>query len=410
MFANWRSGLRLLPTYLSSESVRTQWRSKAPFLLFAIKSALAAACSWEIATLLFGQEAGSLAPVSAVIIVQVTSWQTVRKSIERIVGILVGVILAILMIHLLGVSFWTILLLIFCAQIVGLFVQKRGQYLATQIPISAVLVLVVSTSVIGYPWLRLLGALIGGLVGTLISLVLSPPIYITRARESIAELTSQIAAATTSLAAAVAGNTGEDKNHAIYERMRTLEGQLQATREALSLGFDNLRLNPWAYGARSQLADYPEVLTAIHRIVRQLRRIAYTINDSSVPWHVLVQKEEWARVDADLLLTISKILAWIAQHLSTRSTTRRAQGDEAIRVSFERKAQVKVMLDTALQQLTACEDALLHMERAQNEASAPGEQNPLSKGYVLSLRGTTLTDLRRILQELNEILALLPPQ
>jgi uncharacterized membrane protein YgaE (UPF0421/DUF939 family) len=406
MFENWRHGAQTLSAYFSSEKMRLQWKSNAPFLIFALKSALAVAFSWEIATLLLGKEAASLAPVSAVIIVQVTSWQTVRKSIERILGIIVGIILAILVIHLLGISFWTVLLLIFSSQIVGMFVQKRGPYLATQIPISAVLVLIASTSQIDYPLLRLLGALIGGVVGTLISLLLSPPVYIGRVRESIADLTSQIATAMITLSDAVAGSNDENGNRAIYERMLALEQQVQVAQQTLSLGFDSLRLNPWARSARSLLADYPDMLTAINRVVRQLRRISYTINDSLVPWHSIVDGQEWAQFDAHLLRSASDTLAWIAHYLSTSSTTLNIQENDTTNMQ---KEQIRATLDDAYEQLIAHEDALLHHTGKTRElVAAQGENPPPGKGYRLSLRGTLLTDLRRILQELNEVLDLLP--
>ena len=90
---------------------------------------------------MIGREAASLAVVSALIVVQVTSWQTVRKSIERILGVIIGVSLAILVTHFAGLNTWTITLMIFIAQIVSMFLQNRGQYLATQIPISAALAL-----------------------------------------------------------------------------------------------------------------------------------------------------------------------------------------------------------------------------------------------------------------------------
>jgi uncharacterized membrane protein YgaE (UPF0421/DUF939 family) len=405
MFENWRHGAQTFLAYISSEKARLQWQSNAPFLFFALKSALAVACSWEIALLLLGKEAASLAPVSAVIIVQVTSWQTVRKSIERILGILVGIILAILVLHLLGISFWTVLLLIFSSQIIGLFVQKRGPYLATQIPISAVLVLVASTGEINYPQLRLLGALIGGVIGTLISLLLSPPIYISTVREAIANLTSQIATAMASLADAVAGGKDKSSNQAVYEHMLALEQQVQVTQQTLSLGFDSLRLNPWARGVRSQLADYPDMLTAINRIVRQLRRISYTINDSLVPWHSVVDGQEWAQFDALLLRTASDTLAWIARYLSTVSTKTNTLASDA---TNEQKEQVRGILDDAYEQLIIHEDALLlHTGKTRELVSVQEESNPPGKGYRLSLRGTLLTDLRRILQELNEILDLL---
>src|SRR5690348_16907830 len=118
----------------SLNRLRSVWSSRSPLLLFAIKSALAAGFSWEIVSSLLGEEAAALALVSAVIVVQVTSWQTVRKSIERIFGVIIGVILAVLVAHLLGLNFWTITLMIFFAQIIGIFLQDRGQYLATQIP------------------------------------------------------------------------------------------------------------------------------------------------------------------------------------------------------------------------------------------------------------------------------------
>ena len=59
----------LLPFPL--DKLRHLWSSKSPFLLFAIKSALVAGFSWEVAYSLIGREAASLAVVSAIFVVQV---------------------------------------------------------------------------------------------------------------------------------------------------------------------------------------------------------------------------------------------------------------------------------------------------------------------------------------------------
>src|SRR5712691_10204987 len=189
--------------------LRGLWSSRSPFLLFAIKSALAAGLSWEIVSSLLGVEAAALAMVSSVIVVQVTGWQTVRKSLERILGVIIGVILAVLVAHFFGLNILTITLMIFFANIIGMLLQNRGQYLATQIPISAALVLVLGATAGNYPLLRMLGALVGGLVGTVISLLLSPPIYVFRARDAVAELAARLAAAIPRLAAALAGHLSE---------------------------------------------------------------------------------------------------------------------------------------------------------------------------------------------------------
>ena len=64
--------------------------------------------------------------ISAVIVVQVTSWQTARKGVERLLGVLIGVVLAFGVAHFLGLNLWTITLIILCAQVIGMFVQRRG--------------------------------------------------------------------------------------------------------------------------------------------------------------------------------------------------------------------------------------------------------------------------------------------
>lgn len=59
--------------------------------------------------------------------------------------------------------------------------------------------------------------------------------------------------------------------------MQALEQQVRATEQALSLGFDSARFSPWAQRARSQLVDYPDMLLALNKITRQMRRLAYTV-------------------------------------------------------------------------------------------------------------------------------------
>ncbi len=139
-----------------------------------------------------------------------------RKSIERILGVIIGVSLAVLVAPFLGRNVWTITLMIFIAQLISLFLQSRGQSLATQIPISAALALVLGASVGDYPLLRLLGTLIGGFVGAIVSLLLSPPLYVFRARDAIAASIIQLADAFPELAHALAVRLCEAESRTIY--------------------------------------------------------------------------------------------------------------------------------------------------------------------------------------------------
>ena len=375
--------------------LRGVWSSRSPLLLFAIKSALAAGFSWAIVSSLLGEEAAALAVVSAVIVVQVTSWQTARKSIERVLGVIIGVILAVLIAHLFGLNFWTITLMIFSAQIIGMFLQNRGQYLATQIPISAALALLLGATAGNYPLLRMLGALVGGLIGTVISLLLSPPIYIFRARDAVAELMTRLAAAIPRLAAALAVQLSEAESREIYTHIRNLEQQVRATEQAYSLGLDSARLNPWARRARRLLVDYPDVLLALDRLVRQMRRIAYTINEPEPSWSEIVQKQDWALDYARLLEEIGSILVSAAGYVRSPATT---QSSDLI----ERET-LSTRMEHAQQQLRILQ-AQLAQDAKQIESPTDNAANPsISAGYRIAIRGAILTDLRRMLDEVHDV-------
>src|SRR5262245_66344138 len=115
------------------------------------------------------------------------------------------------------------MLMIFIAQLVGMFLQHRGQYLATQIPISAGLALLIGgSSVDSYPLLRMLGAVVGGFVGTIVSLLLSPPIYVFRARDAYDALMIRLANELPALADALAVRISDAENRTLYTRIREI--------------------------------------------------------------------------------------------------------------------------------------------------------------------------------------------
>jgi uncharacterized membrane protein YgaE (UPF0421/DUF939 family) len=371
------------------------WSSRSPALLLAIKSALAAGLSWALVSFLLGEEAASLAMVSAIIVVQATGWQTVRKSAERVLGVIIGGGLAVLVAHLLGINVWTITLMTFFAQIIGMLLQKRGPYLATQIPVSAALILVVGASSGTYPLLRMLGALIGGLIGTIISLLLSPPVYVFQARDAVAGLTSEIAGAIPRLAAALASRLSVEESREVYTSIRTLEQRVSATEQAYSLGIDSTRLNPWASRARRLLVDYPDILLALARLVRQMRRIAYTINEPEPDWSEVVQKQEWAPNYAHLLEEIKDVLLAVVVYVRSSSSTQSSDLPD--------REVIQANMEHAHQQLHACQEQLAR-DAAQIETPAKNTDSlSISAGYGLAIRGTILTDLRHMLDEVREV-------
>src|SRR5207244_12485778 len=101
----------------------------------------------------------------------------------------------------------------------------------------------------------------------------------------------------------------------VYTSLRELEQYVHATEQAYSLGVDSTRLNPWARRARRLLVDYPDMLQALDRFVRQMRRIAYTINEPEPAWSELAKKQDWAldyaRFLEEMERTLRSIVAYI---------------------------------------------------------------------------------------------------
>ncbi len=329
--------------------------------------------------------------ISSVVVVQVTSWQTARRGIERLGGILIGAVLAFVVARFFGLNIWTITLIILAAQVIGTFFQRRGPYLATQIPISAALALVLGATASEYSLLRLLGALVGGVVGTVISLLISPPIYIFRARDAVADLMAQLAALIPRLADALVGHLSEANTQETYLTIRALEQRVRATEQAYTLGVDSARLSPWAFRARQMLEDYPDVLLALDRLARQMRRIAFTINEPELSWREIVRSQAWADDYARVLREVGEILVTTAKSMRASSASHNNAQPAA--------PTLLARIEDTLRQFGAWQAQLAR-------DALPPDASAATSGRVLMLRGAILTDLRRMLEEAQDIVEL----
>jgi hypothetical protein len=213
----------------------------APLGLRTAKTTLAAVISWELARLLPGSQPPVLAPLTALLVTQLTLVKTITGSLQRVASVTAGVLLALAAADLLGLHWWSVGLVIFVSLAVGQ-VLKLGSH-RIEMAVSALLV----TTLGGTPGVartRVLETLIGAAVGVLVNAVLVPPVYIRPASEAIYGLADDMARVLEGAAADLAeGWSGEDA----YERLREareLDGEVGETREAISQAEDSLRLNP----------------------------------------------------------------------------------------------------------------------------------------------------------------------
>jgi hypothetical protein len=212
----------------------------APLGLRTAKTTLAAVLSWELARLLPGSQPPVLAPLTALLVTQLTLVKTVTGSLQRVASVTAGVLLALAAADLLGLHWWSVGLVSFVSLAVGQ-VLKLGSH-RIEMAVSALLVMTLGGTP-GVARARVLETLIGAGVGVLVNAV-APPVYLRPAGEAIYGLADDMARVLEGAAADLAeGWSGEDA----YERLREareLDGEVGEVREAISRAEDSLRLNP----------------------------------------------------------------------------------------------------------------------------------------------------------------------
>src|SRR5215207_1584568 len=105
-----------------------------------LKTALAAGVSWQLAVWVPGNDHPYLAPVSAVLLMQLTIAQSVDLAVQRNIGIAIGVIVAVAAFSIFGVHAWSISLVVLIALSGG--IQLRlGQQAVQQVAVTALIVL-----------------------------------------------------------------------------------------------------------------------------------------------------------------------------------------------------------------------------------------------------------------------------
>jgi hypothetical protein len=220
----------------------TRWRGEGPPPgLRTAKTTLAAVIAWELALRLPGTAPPVLAPLTALLVTQLTVVKTITGSLQRVGSVVAGVLVALVVADLLGLHWWSVGLVIFASLAVGQILNLGSH--RVEVPISALLVLTLGGTP-GVARTRVLETLIGAAVGVTVNALVVPPVYVQSAGEAIHGLAGDMARVLAGAADDLdEGRSGEDA----YERLleaRELDGRVGAAREAIGRAEDSLRLNP----------------------------------------------------------------------------------------------------------------------------------------------------------------------
>jgi hypothetical protein len=212
-----------------------------PVVVQTLRSAAAATIAYVVALRLSPEAAPLTAPLTALLVVQVTLYATLTNGIRRVNAVVAGVLVAIAFSLLVGLTWWSLALLIVASLAVGRLV--RVDEYVPEVAISAMLVLGV-TAVGDTAWARIVETLIGAVVGFGCNLLFAPPVWVDEAGESIEGLARRVRQLMLRMGEEASGRTPVERATERLHEARRLDHDIVEVDAALRQAEDSLRLNP----------------------------------------------------------------------------------------------------------------------------------------------------------------------
>ncbi|MFB7269094.1 aromatic acid exporter family protein [Streptomyces sp. NPDC056244] len=216
-------------------------RRREPAVAQTLRSTAAATIAYVVALRLSSEAAPLTAPLTALLVVQVTLYSTLTTSIRRVNSVVAGVLVASAFSVLVGLSWWSLGLIILASLVVGRLV--RVSEFVPEVAISAMLVLGV-TRVASTAWDRVLETLIGAVVGLLFNFLFVPPVWVAGAGESIEDLSRRMRRLLLRIGEGLTGTIPVERAAARLHEARRLDHDISEVDAALRQAEDSLRLNP----------------------------------------------------------------------------------------------------------------------------------------------------------------------
>ncbi len=241
-----------------------------------VKTALAAGLSWGIAEWVIGTPKPYFAPLAAILSVQATIAESLSRGVQRILGVVGGIVLAMLLAHWVGLNSWSLAVLVF----VGMGLATRvhlGPQGIPQVAISGLLVMALGSAVPGYAWYRLLETVLGALVALAVSLAIWPPDLTPQAMKSLSLLALGLSDLLQKMQVDLASQPLVHEAHDHLRRARGVAAALEKARSAMNRAELSVRWNPWHQGARIRLKRLKQAVNVLEHVLIQIRGISRTL-------------------------------------------------------------------------------------------------------------------------------------
>ncbi|MFE0588506.1 aromatic acid exporter family protein [Micromonospora echinospora] len=260
---------------------RNAFRRLQTYSIIAVQAGVAAALSWVAARELLGNPDSTFAPAAAVGVIAASLRHRARRTTELVVGVILGIAVGDLLIFGVGTGPWQTAVIVFLAITAATLVRGTGA-LMTQAGGTAVLVATLTPTAPDLELARTANAVVGGIVGLLVVLLLVPLNPLRTVRRVADPALDAFAREMTASAQALTARDAQAAEE-VLERMRAAEGELDRLDEVVDAAVEVVRYSPVRWRNRRVLAAYQNGAEHMDRAFRNsrslVRRIGTVLRD-----------------------------------------------------------------------------------------------------------------------------------
>jgi uncharacterized membrane protein YccC len=289
-----------------------------------VRLAAAAVASYAVALGIFPGTEPLLAPLTALLVVQLTPVSLLTSGVQRVLSVVCGVLVAVGFTFLVGLTWWSLGILIAVSLLIGQALRLGPQI--PEVPISAMLVLGVGAGSAGAAaWQRAAETLVGAIVGVLSNLLFPPRVAQEDAGTAIEGLASDLAdlldTAAGELAAGEPAGLAEPASRWLDVARRLTHG-VPAVGTALLRAEEGRRLNLRALGRPDAGPGLRQGLEAVEHSSIVIRILFRSLLDAA-------RDEEAAgrRLGLDVLTAVALLLNDLAAGMRSFGRLVRAEAD-----------------------------------------------------------------------------------
>lgn len=271
--------------FVSRELARLRRDGRAS-LLWSMRITVAATASYLVASLFFPSTQPLLAPLTAMLVVQVTPISLLASGLDRVIAVVAGVALAIGFAAVVPLEWWSLGVLILISITVGQFLRLRSNLV--EVAISAMLVLGVGAiGAEAAAWQRIAETLVGAVVGIIATLVFPPKVASSDAGRAIDGLADAVSELLVRAASELDAMTEEDSHRLSGASREWLGDARRITHDipvvgaALLRAEEGRRLNVRAVGTPHVEPGLRQGLEALEHTAVAIRGLMRSVADAS---------------------------------------------------------------------------------------------------------------------------------